>query len=102
MSDLSQMSEYHQSVAKLIGEGPLLSRTGAYNPLGKCICTLKTSVPMQVEIDVQAKAAALGMPTQEFLRELIMINLYGENYVVSLHEQRIKRVAAIGPSKWAV
>jgi hypothetical protein len=83
-------------------DAPVFSRTGTYNPLGKCICTIKTVVPLQVEEDAKAKAASLEMPLQEFLHELLMTNLYGADYVVSLHQERLKKVATVGPSKGSV
>jgi Arc/MetJ-type ribon-helix-helix transcriptional regulator len=62
--------------------------------LGKNTADLKTSVPDSVDDDIDALVRERGYPSKsDFLRELILIGLYGSDFVLNLHAERIHALA---------
>ncbi len=57
---------------------------------GKNSVNLKTSVPDEVDDAIEALMRDGGYPSKsDFLRELILVALYGSKYVQSIHEERL-------------
>lgn len=61
--------------------------------LGKCDAEVKTRLPGAVKDDLMIEARRAGMSDSEFLRELIMLRLYGLDEVHSLYRARLQMVA---------
>lgn len=61
--------------------------------LGKCDSEVKARLPSAVKDDLMLEARRNGMTDSEFLRELIMIRLYGMDEVHSLYRARLEMVA---------
>lgn len=65
--------------------------------MGKLDCELpKIKVPERLYDDVYKNASSLGMSMSEYMREALMIQLYGAEYVASLYQQRTLSIAQIG------
>jgi hypothetical protein len=61
---------------------------------GKCTVPVKTLVTDEVDDDLRRFAARHGYPSvSDCLRELIVVALYGSDYIASLHKNRIKALA---------
>lgn len=71
----------------------LTARDSSTNPFGKCDSLIRAMVPEQVKLDLIREAARLGMGESEFLRELLMVRLYGLDVVVSMDRVRLAAVA---------
>ncbi len=78
---------------------PLSSRSGTSNPLGKCTETAKTMLPIEIKEGMRRKAFDMGVSEQEYLRELIMVDVLGVDMVLKLHEQRIGSFRTMGAGK---
>jgi len=76
-----------------------LSRTTRTNPFGKCTETAKTMLPPEIKEGVRRKAFDMGVSEQEYLRELIMVDVLGIDMVLKLHEQRISRFQTMSTGK---
>lgn len=62
--------------------------------LGKNTADLKTSVPDVVDDDIEALVRELRYPSKsDFLRELILVGLYGSEWVTDLHAKRISALS---------
>lgn len=61
--------------------------------LGKCDAEAKVRLPDAVKLDLVRVAHEHGMNESEFLRELIMVRLYGVDEVQSLYRSRLEMVA---------
>lgn len=62
--------------------------------LGKNTADLKTSVPDAVDDDIDALVRERGYPSKsDFLRELILIGLYGSEFVLDIHARRISALS---------
>ena len=83
-----------------MSDTPLFSRSGNTNPLGGTLdAEIKTKVTADMYDDVKRAPNAVGMPVSEYMRELIMIGLYGVEYVESLYRNRTRLIAGFGVSK---
>ena len=80
-------------------ETPMASRSGQSNPLGKCTETAKTMLPPEIKEGLRRKSFDMGVSEQEYLRELIMVDVLGVDMVLKLHEQRIGRFTTMGTGK---
>jgi hypothetical protein len=76
----------------------LESRSASYRPGGKADTPLKTSVSEEVAQLVAQKARALGVTTAEYLRDLVMENVYGVDVLLSMHENYLKGLVQKGTS----
>lgn len=78
---------------------PMASRSGQSNPLGKCTELAKTMLPPSVKEGLRRKAFDMGLSEQEYLRELIMVDVFGVDMVLKLHEDRLSRFTTMGTGK---
>ena len=68
--------------------------------LGKQICPLKTLVSDDVSDDFGRFARERGFgSTSDALRELVLVALYGTDYLVNLHR---KRIESLGVNRSAI
>lgn len=74
----------------------LSARGTSTSPFGKCDSDIKFRVPEQVKLDLAREASKLGLGESEFLRELVMVRLYGIDAVLSMDRQRLTAVAGTG------
>ncbi len=83
-----------------MSENPLFSRSGNTNLLGGTLdAEIKTKVTMDLQEDVRRAAAAVGMPVSEYVREVLMVAIYGAEYVESLYRNRTILIAGFGAGK---
>ena len=83
-----------------MSENPLFSRSGNTNLLGGTLdAEIKTKVTMDLQEDVRRAAAAVGMPVSEYVREVLMVAIYGADHVESLYRNRTRLIAGFGVSK---
>lgn len=66
---------------------------------GKLTDTVKANVDAETKEELDRLAFEAGMNTSEFLREMVMIRVYGRDHVVRLHRSRLNVVAGIGPEE---
>ena len=83
-----------------MSDEPFFSRSGNTNPLGGTLdAEIKTKVTVDLQEDVRRAASAAGMPVSEYVREVLMIAIYGAEYVESLYRNRTRLIAGFGVSK---
>ena len=83
-----------------MSDTPLFSRSGNTNLLGGTLdAEIKTKVTADMYDDVKRAANAVGMPVSEYMREVLMIAIYGAEYVESLYRNRTRLIAGFGVSK---
>lgn len=70
--------------------------TGLPSSLGKASADLKCKVPDSVKDDFVREARKLGLNESEFLRDIVMLRLYGHEQVARMHAERLRMVAGIG------
>lgn len=75
------------------------SRSGNSNPLGKCTELAKTMLPAEIKEGLRRKAFDMGISEQEYLRDLIMVDVLGVDMVLKLHEERLSRFTTRGTEK---
>lgn len=63
---------------------------------GKCTDELKTKVPIEIRELADRRARELGMTTSEWLRDVALIALLGEDMVLSMYQDRVRSVAGAG------
>jgi len=63
---------------------------------GKCTEELKTKVPIEIRELADRRARELGMSTSEWLRDVALIALLGEDMVLSMYQDRVRSVAGPG------
>ena len=63
---------------------------------GKCTEELKTKGPLEVKELADRRARELGMTTSEWLRDLALIAVLGEDMVLSMYQDRVRGVASAG------
>ena len=74
-----------------MSDTPLFSRSGNTNLLGGTLdAEIKTKVTVDLQEDVRRAASAVGMPVSEYVREVLMIAIYGAEYVESLYRNRTR------------
>lgn len=72
--------------------------TGLPSHMGKATATLKASVPECVKEDFDRLARDLGFPSgSDFLRDIVMVRLYGAEQIRMMNEDRLRKAAGIGP-----
>ncbi|MEZ7524034.1 ribbon-helix-helix protein, CopG family [Burkholderia vietnamiensis] len=82
---------------KHIGDG--MARPRSSSALGKLTADIKTRVDDDTRDELDRLACEAGMGLSEFLRELVMVRVYGRDHVVRLHRTRLAMVAGIGPEE---
>ena len=83
-----------------MSDEPFFSRSGNTNPLGGTLdAEIKTKVTVDLQEDVRRAATAAGMPVSEYVREVLMIAIYGADHVESLYRNRTRLIAGFGVSK---
>lgn len=79
-------------------EGTLFSRTTGLPPrLGKATEDCKTKLPFLVKADVMLRANACGVTESEWLRFVVMKELYGKEQVVSMQAERARAMFEMEP-----
>lgn len=77
----------------------LFSRsTGLPAHMGKATCSIKTLVPDVVADELARVCNAQGIAQSEFVRDAVMVALYGREKVLSLYQARFTMLAGIGPN----
>lgn len=66
--------------------------------VGKCDAEAKFRLPSDALDDLQREARKVGMGVSEFLRDLTLCRLYGVDYMVRMHAERLRVVAGNGPT----
>jgi hypothetical protein len=70
---------------------PLMSRPTSSALTGKNTCTVKTQVPDEVLEELQRFTKARGYGSvSDCMREILLVTLYGPDYLASLHAERIR------------
>ena len=83
-----------------MSDTPLFSRSGNTNLLGGTLdAEIKTKVTVDLQEDVRRTSSAAGMPVSEYVREVLMIAIYGAEYVESLYRNRTRLIAGFGAGK---
>ena len=83
-----------------MSDAPLFSRSGNTNLLGGTLdAEIKIKVTADMQDDFRRAAAEAGLNASEFGRELVMIALYGAEYVESLYRNRTRLIAGFGAGK---
>ena len=82
---------------KYIGDG--MARGRSTTTLGKLTAEMKVRVDDDTRDELDRLAYEAGMAVSEFLRELVMIRVYGRDHVARLHRTRLALVAGIGPNE---
>ncbi|HEY9028796.1 MAG TPA: hypothetical protein VIP05_31190 [Burkholderiaceae bacterium] len=78
-------------------QAPMFARsTGLPASMGKATCAVKTLVPDEVNDDLVRVAREHGMTVSDFLRNLILVRLYGFDMVASMQRRSLEMVAGIG------
>lgn len=75
------------------------SRSGVTGANGKLDRDLKVKLDEITEAALVEKASETGMNKSECARMIIMIALFGIDYVISLQQSKIKLVAGIGANE---
>jgi len=75
------------------------SRSGNTGANGKLDCEVKIRFDAHTESALLKKARETGMNKSECGRLLIMIGLFGLDYVISLQQSKIELVAGIGANE---
>jgi hypothetical protein len=65
--------------------------------LGKLTAEIKVRVDDDTKDELDRIAFDAGMGLSEFLRELVMIRVYGRDHVARLHAARLTLVAGMSP-----
>ena len=82
---------------KHIGDG--MARGRISNALGKLTAEVKARIDDDTKDELDRLAFEAGMGVSEFVRELLMIRVYGRDHVARLHRARMVMVAGIGPDE---
>lgn len=68
-----------------------MSRPTSSALAGKNTCTVKTQVPDEVAEELQRFAKSRGYGSvSDCMREILLVTLYGPDYLASLHAERIR------------
>lgn len=78
----------------------LESRSGTSNPFGKCTEVAKTMLPFEIKEGLARKVHEAGYGSeQEYLRDLIMVNVIGVDGLLKIQEERLRRFVTWGTGK---
>jgi hypothetical protein len=80
-----------------IGDG--MARIGSSNAVGKLTEDIRAKVDVETKEELERLAFDAGMNTSEFLREMVMIRVYGREHVARLHKARLDVVAGKGQNE---
>lgn len=76
---------------------PVLSRSGESSLCGgKRTAEAKTKLDEETKAMAESRAKSLGMSLSEWLRDLIIVNTRGEQYLRSVYDRRVRGVATKG------
>jgi hypothetical protein len=67
--------------------------------MGKATCTVKTLVPDCVSEELTRLARESGMTVSDFLRDMVLVRVYGVDVVSSMQRRRLELAAGIGTEK---
>lgn len=70
-----------------------MARPRSSSTLGKLTAEVKARVDDDTKDELDRLAFEAGMGVSEFLRELVMIRVYGQDHVARLHRARLAMVA---------
>lgn len=70
--------------------------TGLPAQWGKATAILSAKVPDRVKVDAAAFAHSIGMTESDWLRDLIMAALYGQEMLVSMRANQLRLVSGKG------
>ena len=73
--------------------------TGLPARMGKATAELKTKVPDEVKFAFVQLAHSCDLTEAEFLRDMVILRLYGPDAVLSMQEKRLRMVAGAGSDK---
>lgn len=76
-----------------------MTRGRTSGTLGKLTAEIKARVDDATKDELDRLAFDAGMGLSEFLRELVMIRVYGRDHVARLHRARLSMVAGISPDE---
>lgn len=79
--------------------GDIEARTVRYSILGKCDTEVKTHIPADLADEWRAKARRLDVSPSDLLRDLIILNLRGADFMRSLYESRLSVLGQNGANK---
>lgn len=79
-------------------KAPLASRSGTSNPFGKCTEKVQTLLPEEIKEGLRRKAFDMGVSEQEYLRELITVDVLGVDMLLNLHQERLSKFNTRGVS----
>lgn len=94
-------SRQRASIADSVGSSSVaFSRSAGLPPsMGKATCTLKTLVPDCVSDEVTRLARESGLTVSDFLRDMVMVRVYGVEQVNSMQRRRLELAAGIGTER---
>ena len=75
-----------------MSDDPLFSRSGHSNELGKCTAQLSTLVPDEIKERFTALAVIKAGGTSEYLRDLVMREVFGEFEMTRMKATRSRDV----------
>jgi hypothetical protein len=67
--------------------------------MGKATCSVKTLVPDCVSDELTRMARESGVTVSDFLRDMILVRVYGVDVVSSMQRRRLELAAGIGTEK---
>lgn len=73
--------------------------TGLPPSMGKATCTVKTLLPDCVADELMRLARESGATVSDFLRDMILVRVYGVDQVISMQTRRLEMAAGIGTEK---
>lgn len=73
--------------------------TGLPASMGKSTATVKTLVPELVKEDFDRLARELGTTPSDFLRDMVLVRLYGVDHVASMQREQLRNAAGIGTER---
>lgn len=77
---------------------PMSRSTGLPAHMGKATSEIKCKVPDCVKEDFDRLARELGFPSSgDFLRDMVMVRVYGEEQIRRMNEERIRKVSGMSP-----
>lgn len=65
----------------------MFSRSGTSNPLGKNSAEIKVLVPDELRLRLQTLATLRSMNTSEYVRDVLMVHVYGQFEVLRMKSE---------------
>jgi hypothetical protein len=96
----TQRASVDASAADAHAELPAFSRSTGLPPwMGKSTATVKTLVPDVVAEDLTRIARESGLSVSDFVRDMILVRLYGVDMVVTMRRRSLELAAGIGTER---